>query len=510
MASKKLVVVESPTKARTIAGYLGDGFIVESSIGHARDLPRNAADVPKAHKKKKWARLGVNVDNDFETLYIVPTEKKKQVKVLRDLIKQVDTLYLATDEDREGESIAWHLLQVLKPKDVEVKRMVFHEITPAAINEALENPRDVDTRLVDAQEARRILDRLFGYEVSPVLWKKVKPRLSAGRVQSPATRVLVERERERMEFVSAGYWDLEGEFERADGNGNGFAAKLIAVDDKRVATGKDFGSDAELQSGKVTLLDEKAARDLAADLEKADFSVKSVERKPWRRKPNPPFRTSTIQQEAGRKLRFSAARTMRTAQRLYEQGYITYMRTDSITLAESAITAARSEIADRYGADYVPDKPRVWNKKVRNAQEAHEAIRPAGETWKDPKEIAELVADGDQTRLYELIWQRTLASEMEDATGESVQVRLQAAAGDKDTTFAASGKIIGFPGFLAVYDNQATSDDDRPLPPLAENDAIKALLVEPKGHETKPPARYTEASLVERLEASISAGRRAM
>ncbi len=498
MAAKKLVVVESPTKARTIAGYLGDGYIVESSIGHVRDLPRNAADVPKAHKGKKWARLGVDVDNDFETLYIVPAEKKKQVKVLKELLKGVDTLYLATDEDREGESIAWHLLELLKPK-VEVKRMVFHEITPAAINEALENPREVDRRLVDAQEARRILDRLFGYEVSPVLWKKVKPRLSAGRVQSPATRILVERERERMAFVAAGYWDLEGEFARADGHGGGFAATLIAIDDKRIASGKDFGADGEMKSDEVIRLDEAAARALASDLDNADFAIHSVERKPWRRKPNPPFRTSTLQQEAGRKLRFSAARTMRTAQRLYEQGYITYMRTDSIALSGAAIASARREITSRFGADYVPDKPRVWSKKVKNAQEAHEAIRPAGDKFRDPKEVAGQVADGDQSRLYELIWQRTLASEMQDATGESVQVRLGAAAGSKDTTFAASGRIIGFPGFLAVYDNQAP-DEERPLPALAEGDALKTLQVDVKGHETKPPARYTEASLVERLE----------
>jgi DNA topoisomerase-1 len=496
---KKLVVVESPTKARTIAGYLGDGYIVESSIGHVRDLPRNASDVPKSHKGKKWARLGVDVDDDFKTLYIVPPEKKKQIKVLKDLLKEADTLYLATDEDREGESIAWHLVEVLKPKGVEVKRMVFHEITPAAIDSALENPRDVDQRLVDAQEARRILDRLFGYEVSPVLWKKVKPRLSAGRVQSPATRILVERERERMAFVSAGYWDLEGEFARGDGEGNPFTATLIALDGTRVATGKDFNAAGELRTTDVVLLDEAAARSLADDLREGEFTVDSVERKPWRRKPNPPFRTSTMQQEAGRKLRFSAARTMRTAQRLYEQGYITYMRTDSIALAESAIATARREIADRFGPDYVPAKPRVWSKKVKNAQEAHEAIRPAGDAWRHPDEVAGRVADGDQARLYELIWQRTLASEMEDATGESVQVRLGADAAGRRTTFAASGKIIGFPGFLAVYPNQS-GDDERPLPALAEGDAIDAMGIEPKGHETKPPARYTEASLVERLE----------
>ncbi len=500
---KNLVVVESPTKARTIANFLGEDFVVESSIGHVRDLPRNAADVPESMRSEQWARLGVDTENDFKTLYIVPSEKKKQVRTLKSLLKQADVLYLATDEDREGESIAWHLLEVLNPK-VEVKRMVFHEITPSAIRAALEAPRDLDRRLVDAQEARRVLDRLFGYEVSPVLWKKVQPKLSAGRVQSPATRILVERERERMSFRSASYWDIKGEFSRSDGNGDRFSATLVAVDGVRVAGGKDFDSSGELKGGSVFLLGEDQARSLAADLDGAAFAIRSVERKPYTRKPNPPFRTSTLQQEAGRRLRFSSARTMRVAQRLYENGYITYMRTDSITLSESAIAAARTAIAQLYGPEYVPDRPRVYRKTVKNAQEAHEAIRPAGERFRPPEEVAAEVA-ADEAKLYELIWKRTMASEMKDAVGESVQVRLGATSGSgRDAEFAASGKIVSFPGFLRAYaqgaDDRDSGEQERPLPPLEQGDALDVVSLEPDGHETKPPARYTEATLVKRLE----------
>ena len=371
MAERRLVIVESPAKAKTIAGYLGDGYVVESSIGHIRDLPNRAADIPAAVKKEPWARLGVNVDDAFQPLYVVDPDKKKKVDELKRELKNSTELLLATDEDREGEAIAWHLLEVLNPK-VPVRRMVFHEITKDAIQRALGETREIDADLVDAQETRRILDRLYGYEVSPVLWMKVAPRLSAGRVQSVATRLVVERERERMKFVAASYWDIVGTFDPG-----AFEAKLVAVEGKRVAQGRDFGDDGKLK-GDLLALDEDAARTLAAALEGAPFSVRSVEEKPYRRSPAAPFMTSTLQQEASRKLRFSSQTTMRVAQRLYENGYITYMRTDSTTLSESALTAARAQAAQLYGADYVPSAPRRYERKVKNAQEAHEAIRPAG------------------------------------------------------------------------------------------------------------------------------------
>ncbi len=500
----KLVIVESPAKARTIAGYLGRDFVVESSIGHVRDLPRNAGDVPASHKGEPWARLGVDTDNDFKPLYVVPKEKKSQITKLRKLVKDAEVLYLATDEDREGESIAWHLLEVLNPR-IPVHRMVFHEITPEAIRRAIDDPRELDRRLVDAQEARRILDRLFGYEVSPVLWKMVRPRLSAGRVQSPAIRILVERERERMAFRSADYWDLEGTFNTEEPSGT-FTATLVTVDGSRVATGKDFNSVGEFRNGSAVRLDQAAAEALAADLAESSFTVRSVESKPYRRSPYAPFRTSTLQQEAGRKLRYSSQRTMQVAQRLYENGYITYMRTDSSSLSETAVAAARTEIGGRYGDDYLPDRPRVYRSKVKNAQEAHEAIRPAGDRFRSPEEIAGQVPN-DQARLYDLIWKRTVASQMEDAVGESVQVRLGAAsASGKDAEFATSGKVITFPGFLRAYvegsddPDAELEDQERRLPPLAEGDPLTAEELEPKGHETKPPNRYTEASLVRRLE----------
>jgi DNA topoisomerase-1 len=501
----KLVVVESPTKARTISQYLGSGFVVESSIGHIRDLPRNAADVPESVKGEPWARLGVDTENDFKTLYVVPSDKKKQVKALKALLKDADELYLATDEDREGESIAWHLLEVLNPK-VEVKRMVFHEITPEAIEHALATTRDLDRRLVDAQEARRVLDRLFGYEVSPVLWKKVKPKLSAGRVQSPAVRIIVERERERMRFHSAVYWDIEGSFATEDRAAGTFPASLATIDGTKVATGRDFDDDGKLTVEGAMLLSESDARELATGLENRDFAVRSVERKPYKRSPRPPFRTSTLQQEAGRKLRFTSRRTMQVAQRLYEQGYITYMRTDSIQLSETAIAAARSQAAQLYGSDHVPEVPRVWKGRLKNAQEAHEAIRPAGDTFRTPDQVGNEVSV-EESKLYDLIWKRTVASEMKDAVGESVQVRLGAeTAGGRDTEFAASGKIITFAGFMRAYVEGADDpdaeleDQERRLPPMHEGDALDAVGLEPKGHETKPPARYTEASLVKRLE----------
>ncbi len=501
---KKLVVVESPAKARTISGFLGSDFVVESSIGHVRDLPRSAADVPASHKGEPWARLGVDVENDFKALYVIPGEKKQQVTKLRKLLKEADELYLATDEDREGEAIAWHLSQVLNPR-VPVRRMVFHEITKGAIEEALGNTRDLDRRLVDAQEARRILDRLYGYEVSPVLWKKVRQGLSAGRVQSPATRILVERERERMRFVAASYWDIEGTFAPTGDRPATFGATLVALDGKRLAAGKDFDDRGEL-SGEVVRLDEPAARELAAELADRPFEVRTVEAKPFTRKPHPPFRTSTLQQEAGRKLRFAAARTMRVAQRLYENGYITYMRTDSTTLSETALAAARSLVRDRYGAEYLPDRPRTYASKVRNAQEAHEAIRPAGDTFRTPEHVAREV-EPDEARLYDLIWKRTVASQMKDAKGERVQVRLGAeTAAGRDAEFAASGQTITFPGFMRAYvegsddPDAELEDQERRLPPLAVGDDLLVVALEAAGHETKPPRRYTEASLVQRLE----------
>ena len=506
---KKLVIVESPAKARTIGGFLGADFIVDSSVGHIRDLPRSAADVPASMRDEPWARLGVDVDNDFKPLYVVPGEKKKVVTRLRKLLKEVDGLYLATDEDREGESIAWHLLEVLNPK-LPVHRMVFHEITPTAIQAAIDNPRDLDRRLVDAQEARRILDRLYGYEVSPVLWRKVRGGLSAGRVQSPATRIIVQRERERIAFVSAGYWGLTGTFGApgADEDAS-FEATLVSLGGTRVAVGKDFDATGKLTAKKRFVLGEADATELAAELQDADFTVGSVEAKPYTRRPYPPFRTATLQQEAGRKLRFGARRTMSAAQKLYEGGYLTYMRTDSITLSSAAIKSARSLVSRRYGANYLPDKPRVYSGKVKNAQEAHEAIRPAGDSFQDPKVVARAFgAKSDESRVYDLIWKRTVASQMADARGESLKIELGAVGtrSGRDARFTASGKTIAFPGFLRAYvegrddPDAALDDQERRLPEMSEGDSVTVAGVEAKGSETKPPARYTEASLVKRLE----------
>ena len=501
----RLVIVESPAKAKTIAGYLGRGYIVESSIGHIRDLPEKADDIPEKYKQEPWARLGVNVERDFEPLYIVNPDKKSQVSKLKQLLKDADELYLATDEDREGEAIAWHLREVLKPK-VPVHRMVFHEITPQAIRDAVANPRDLNLRLVDAQETRRILDRLYGYEVSRVLWKKVKPRLSAGRVQSVATRLVVERERERMAFTAAEYWDLQAIFDtgRADQTPPTFPATLTGVDGKRVAQGRDFSSTGTLKNADVLHLNEEAARALAGRLQDASYTVTSVERKPYTRKPYAPFRTTTLQQEASRKLGFSAKYTMQVAQRLYENGYITYMRTDSITLSETAVAAARSQAIKLFGAAFVPDKPRAYASKVKNAQEAHEAIRPSGEEFRTPGETG---LRGDEFRLYELIWQRTVASQMKDAVGESVSVKVggTSSAGEA-VEFSATGRTITFYGFLKAYvegaDDPSTDRDDseKRLPNLTEGDALTALELAADGHTTRPPARYTEASLVKELE----------
>jgi DNA topoisomerase I len=497
-----LVIVESPAKARTIAGYLGPDYVVESSIGHVRDLPERAADIPAEHKGKPWARLGVDIEHDFAPLYIVDPDKKKVISDLRKKLAQADELLLATDEDREGEAIAWHLSEILKPK-VPVKRMVFHEITRDAIKEALEHTRDINERLVDAQETRRILDRLYGYEVSPVLWKKVTQGLSAGRVQSVATRLVVERERERMKFVAAEYWDVEGRFDPGP-----FAARLTAVDGKRVAQGRDFGQNGKLKSEDLVHLREADARGLAERLDGAAFAVRNVERKPYSRRPAAPFMTSSLQQEASRKLRFSAQTTMRVAQRLYENGYITYMRTDSTTLSESALTAAREQARRLWGAEYVPSSPRRYDRKVKNAQEAHEAIRPAGTSFRTPEQVKGELR-GDELALYELIWRRTVASQMADAKGETVSVRLGArSTTGEDAEFAAAGTVITFKGFLAAYEegrdeeasaNGAEAEDPR-LPALAPGQELDVLALEPQGHATTPPPRYTEATLVRALE----------
>ncbi|HUF14731.1 MAG TPA: type I DNA topoisomerase [Acidimicrobiia bacterium] len=501
---KSLVIVESPTKARTISAFLGSDAIVESSMGHIRDLPRSAAEIPARAKGEEWARLGVDVDNDFEPLYVVPKERKSQVKKLRDLLAGADELYLATDEDREGEAIAWHLVEVLKPK-VPVKRMVFHEITRPAIEEAFSNPRDLDERLVSAQEARRILDRLYGYEVSPVLWKKVQPKLSAGRVQSVAIRIVVERERERMAFVPAGYWSIEGTFASKADLDKTFDATLVSVDEERVATGRDFGSDGEA-AARVVVLDQKTATSLATALQESEFEVGSVESKPYTRRPYPPFRTSTLQQDAGRKLRYSSSRTMSVAQRLYENGYITYMRTDSVELSDTALSASRSQITKLYGQEYLSPSPRKYTgKQAKGAQEAHEAIRPAGD-FLTPEQVGTGVG-ADEAALYDLIWKRTVASQMADAKGVTVSVRLGATSSRGEyAVFAASGRTITFPGFLRAYvegsDDPESELDDREkiLPPLNEGDALAVARLEPTGHETRPPSRYTEASLVQKLE----------
>ncbi|MGH2748556.1 MAG: type I DNA topoisomerase [Actinomycetota bacterium] len=504
---KPLVIVESPAKAKTIARILGGDFVVESSIGHIRDLPPSADEIPAAYKSESWARLGVDVDNDFKPLYIVPSGKKKQVTKLKSLLKGASELYLATDEDREGESIAWHLTEVLSPT-IPVKRMVFHEITPHAVRLAVENPRDLDRRLVDAQEGRRILDRLYGYEVSPVLWKKVLPGLSAGRVQSVATRLVVEREKARIRFRSASYWDIEGRFgaESDLAAPSEFAARLVTLEGERLGTGKDFDESGQPTRAGIVVLAEAEAQALSQRLEGADFTVSSVEEKPYTKKPYAPFITSTLQQEAGRKLRFTSQRTMQTAQRLYENGYITYMRTDSITLSNEAIEAARDLAARLYGPEYVAPEPRRYKSKVKNAQEAHEAIRPAGETFRMPEEVAAEVGD-DEGRLYELIWKRTLASEMADARGQSVQVRLGARSSEgEDVEFAASGRVIDFFGFMRAYVEGADDPDaeleDRELrlPRLSEGQAVTTLSLEPQGHSTQPPSRYSEAALIKELE----------
>ncbi|MFD7628738.1 type I DNA topoisomerase [Streptomyces sp. NPDC059851] len=502
---RRLVIVESPAKAKTIKGYLGPGYVVEASVGHIRDLPNGAAEVPDKYTGEV-RRLGVDVEHDFQPIYVVNADKKAQVKKLKELLAESDELFLATDEDREGEAIAWHLQEVLKPK-VPVHRMVFHEITKDAIREAVANPRELNQRMVDAQETRRILDRLYGYEVSPVLWKKVMPKLSAGRVQSVATRLVVERERERIAFRSAEYWDLTGTFATGragdPSDPSTLVARLNTVDGRRIAQGRDFGANGQLKND-VLHLDEANARALAAALADSSFAVRSVESKPYRRSPYAPFRTTTLQQEASRKLGLGAKACMQVAQKLYENGFITYMRTDSTTLSDTAVAAARAQVTQLYGADYLPEKARVYAGKVKNAQEAHEAIRPSGDRFRTP---AETGLTGDQFRLYELIWKRTVASQMKDATGNSVTVKIGGVAADgRDAEFTASGKTITFHGFMKAYvegadDPNAELDDrERRLPQVAEGDALAADEITADGHATKPPARYTEASLVKELE----------
>lgn len=505
---KTLVIVESATKAKKIQPYLGDNYIVEASVGHIRDLPRGAADVPAKYKKESWARLGVNPEDDFAPLYVVSPDKKKKVADLKSKLKQCDQLYLATDPDREGEAIAWHLLEVLKPK-VPVRRMVFNEITKSAILEAADNTRDLDYNLIDAQETRRILDRLYGYEVSPVLWKKVMPRLSAGRVQSVATRVIVERERERMAFIPADYWDLAATLDTGAADGDNpatFDARLTAVDSKRVALGRDFDDRGNVKSKDVIVITEPQAKALETALRGADMRVAGVEHKPYTRKPYAPFMTSTLQQEAGRRLHFTSERTMRIAQRLYENGHITYMRTDSTSLSKQGLSAARNSATSIYGAEYVSDSPRVYDRKVKNSQEAHEAIRPAGESFATPGQLSGQL-DAEEFKLYDLIWKRTVASQMADAKGTSMKVTVAGTAatdkGSYDVEFSATGRTITFPGFLKAYgadDAKGDKKGESRLPHLEKGRALTAKEVTAEGHSTNPPARYTEASLVKKME----------
>ncbi|WP_270263379.1 type I DNA topoisomerase [Kocuria marina] len=520
---KSLLIVESPSKVKTIAGYLGDAYEVESSMGHIRDLPQ-PSELPTDMKKGPYGKFAVDVEHEFDPYYVVNPDKKKKVTELKRKLKDADALYLATDGDREGEAIAWHLLQVLKPK-VPVYRLTFPEITREAIERGFAQLREIDQDLVDAQETRRILDRLYGYEISPVLWRKVSSGLSAGRVQSVATRLVVQRERERIAFVPADYWDLTGTFSRSEGQdaGRAFTARLSSLNGRRVATGKDFTDRGELKaSGQnaPAALDEAVATALAAGLQDAEFSVRSLETKPYTRRPAAPFTTSTLQQEAARKLRFTSRTTMRVAQRLYENGYITYMRTDSVALSDQAVNAARSQAKELYGAEFVPASKRVYASKSKNAQEAHEAVRPAGDTFRTPSQVRSQLSV-DEFKLYELIWKRTVASQMEDAKGSTATVRLGAtatsAAGEHsgaDAEFSASGTVITFRGFLAAYEEgrdvnpdlaqenskQSEKSEDKRLPVMAEGDALDASEVTADGHTTTPPARYTEASLVKTLD----------
>lgn len=495
MPDKTLVIVESPAKAKKIAGYLGDDYTVLASVGHVRDLAAKASEIPAEYRKEPWAKLAVNVDNGFEAFYVVHDSKKATIKELKAALKDADELLLATDEDREGEAISWHLLEVLKPK-VPVKRMVFNEITPDAIREAVEHPRELDMRLVDAQETRRVVDRLYGYPVSEVLWKKVgRDAKSAGRVQSVAVRLVVDKERERIAFTAAQYWGIDAEFLPGP-----FPGRLTGIDGARVATGSDFDESGTLTRDGAVHLDEAAAQSLASGLANTAFTVESVTQKPASKKPKPPFMTSTLQQEASGRLRWGAQRTMRVAQSLYENGYITYMRTDSTTLSEQALTAARTQARELYGVEYVPDQPRRYDRKVKNAQEAHEAIRPAGDTFRTPADVAgELV--GDEFALYDLVWKRTVASQMVNAQTATTTIKLTAQASDgRNAEFTASGTVVTFPGFMAALKDVNNDDSDRELPDLAEGQSVAVESLTAEGHATKPPARYNEASLVAKLE----------
>lgn len=496
---QKLVIVESPAKAKTIQKYLGDGFVVEASVGHIRDLPQRAAEIPAEVKKQKWSSLGVDIENDFAPLYVVDSAKKPRVSDLKKELANSDELYLATDEDREGEAIAWHLMEVLRPK-VPVKRMVFNEITKEAIQKAVQTTRDIDQNLVDAQEARRIVDRLFGYQVSPVLWKKVARGLSAGRVQSSAIRLVVERERERIAFKAASYWDIDAVFDPQS-----FSARLSTVNGKKVAQGGDFNDSGILTKKDLALLSESEVNLIVENLKNQKFKVREVSSRPYTRSPQPPFMTSTMQREASNRLGWNAQRTMRVAQGLYERGYITYMRTDSTTLSETALNAARSQARQLFGNDHVAAQPRRYERKVKNAQEAHEAVRPAGDVFKTPAEVAGELR-GDEFTLYEMIWRRTVASQMVDARGTTSTVKIIATTSDaQEVEFSASGTVIEFAGFKAAYESgeteeSETEEEERRLPQLKAGDEVNVLSLTPSGHTTSPPARFTEASLVKELE----------
>ena len=497
--SHALVIVESPAKARTISKFLGAGYTVEASIGHVRDLPQGAAQIPAQYKGEAWSNLGVNVNDNFTPIYIVPPGKSKQIKLLKDQLKKSDALYLATDEDREGEAISWHLLEILKPT-VPVHRLVFHEITKDAIQAALASPRDVDQGLVRAQETRRILDRLYGYEVSPLLWRKVRPKLSAGRVQSVAVRLIVERERERMAFVSASWWDLIGMFAKSDKQQ--LQAGLMSVDGRKIPSGKDFDSaTGKLKNNEMMLLNGPAAEELAQRVRNGKFRVASVEDKPYTSKPYPPFTTSTLQQEANRKLGFTARRTMQVAQSLYENGHITYMRTDSTNLAQVAIDDARRLVAEEYGGDYLPAEARVYKSKVKNAQEAHEGIRPAGHPFELPGTLRSSL-NADEFKIFDMIWKRTIASQMADARGRRIIITIEG----EGCVFQVSGKTIDFPGYLRAYvegsdtPDAELADQEIVLPNVEVGETLQCVEMTAKEHSTQSPSRYSEAALTKALE----------
>lgn len=496
-----LVIVESPAKAKTIGKYLGPGYTVEASVGHVRDLPQGAAQIPAKYKGEKWASLGVNVEKDFEPIYVTSPGKSKQIKLLKDQLKKADTLYLATDEDREGEAISWHLLELLKPK-VPVHRLVFHEITKDAIQEAIQTPREVDDGLVKAQETRRILDRLYGYEVSPLLWRKVRPKLSAGRVQSVAVRLIVDRERERMAFVSATWWDLLGTFAKKDDPKQRLETTIVSVDGQKLPSGKDFDQNTgKIKNDKLLHLDQAGAEALVARIKSGEFKVTAVEEKPYKTKPYAPFTTSTLQQEANRKLSWTSRRTMQVAQALYENGHITYMRTDSTNLSKLAVEEARNLVKSEYGESYLPDTPRTYSSKVKNAQEAHEAIRPAGTPFAVPS-VLKAKLGADEFKIFDLIWKRTIASQMEDSRGRRIVVTIEG----EGCVFNVSGKTIDFPGYLRAYvegsddPTAELADQEKALPSVEVGEALDVVQLLAKDHTTQPPSRFSEAALTKALE----------